>query len=265
MYNFSHRFFSFSRMSAIAGNTFTGLTRLKIFYVLLLFALLLIGSSVFMAQMTFQQEFQVLKDIALGAMSIFTSLLAVIATARLLPQDIAALKLWIDAGAPPWQKAQPVSSYIDEPAIEQTILQRHFLCLIHNWLTLFDRDLKMTVLFQLALGSFPPFFPIITNHIGDQHFLNLIDRGFATKAVQDELDQFQMIGGGHLAQPFQIGRFTRQDVFFGNRFKGFRGKSEIHRMTGFVWKVDSESCKNRIHSLNASKTPAPVHAKPTGG
>src|SRR5204863_147535 len=44
--------------------------------------------SVFMARMTFQQEFQVLEDIALGAMSIFTSLLPVIATARLLPQDI---------------------------------------------------------------------------------------------------------------------------------------------------------------------------------
>jgi ABC-2 type transport system permease protein len=83
-----HRTLSFGRIGAIAGNTFTGLTRLKIFYVLLLFALLLIGSSVFLARMTFQQEFQVLKDIALGAMSIFTSLLAVIATARLLPQDI---------------------------------------------------------------------------------------------------------------------------------------------------------------------------------
>ena len=84
----NHRAFSFSRLAAIVGNTFTGLTRLKIFYVLLLFALLLIGSSVFMARMTFQQEFQVLKDIALGAMSLFTSLLAIIATARLLPQDI---------------------------------------------------------------------------------------------------------------------------------------------------------------------------------
>jgi ABC-type Na+ efflux pump permease subunit len=88
MNNFHHRLFSFGRIAAITGNTFTGLTRLKIFYVLLLFALLLIGSSVVMAQMTFQQEFQVLKDIALGAMSLFTSLLAVIATARLLPQDI---------------------------------------------------------------------------------------------------------------------------------------------------------------------------------
>jgi ABC-type Na+ efflux pump permease subunit len=83
-----HRAFSIARVTAITGNTLTGLTRLKIFYVLLLFALLLIGSSLFMAQMTFQQEFQVLKDIALGAMSIFTSLLAVLATARLLPQDI---------------------------------------------------------------------------------------------------------------------------------------------------------------------------------
>ena len=83
-----HRAFSFGRIAAITCNTLTGLTRLKIFYVLLLFALLLIGSSIFMAQMTFQQEFQVLKDIALGAMSIFTSLLAVVATARLLPRDL---------------------------------------------------------------------------------------------------------------------------------------------------------------------------------
>lgn len=82
-----HHASSFSRIAAIAGNTFTGLTRLRIFYVLLLFALLLIGSSAFMARMTFQQEFQVMKDIALGAMSIFTSLLAVLTTARLLPQD----------------------------------------------------------------------------------------------------------------------------------------------------------------------------------
>jgi hypothetical protein len=83
-----HRAFSFRRVAAITGNTLTGLVRLKIFYGLLLFALLLIGASAFMAQMTFQQEFQVLKDVGLGAMSIFTSLLAILATARLLPQDI---------------------------------------------------------------------------------------------------------------------------------------------------------------------------------
>src|SRR5947209_3824008 len=103
MNNRIHRIFSLGRLAAIAGNTFTGLTRLKIFYVLLLFRLLLIASSVFMAQMTFQQEFQVLKDIALGAMSLFTSLLAGIATARLLPQDIEDRTAYTILAKPVWR------------------------------------------------------------------------------------------------------------------------------------------------------------------
>src|SRR5258707_3463268 len=83
-----HRAFSFGRIGAITTNTLTELTRQKVFYFLLIFALLLIGSSAFLARFTFQQEFQILKDVSLGAMSIFTSLLAIIATARLIPQDI---------------------------------------------------------------------------------------------------------------------------------------------------------------------------------
>jgi ABC-type Na+ efflux pump permease subunit len=83
-----HRAFSFARVFAITTNTLTELTRLRVFYVLLIFALLLIGSSLFMARLTFQQEFQILKDVSLGAMSIFTSLLAIVATARLIPQDV---------------------------------------------------------------------------------------------------------------------------------------------------------------------------------
>jgi ABC-type transport system involved in multi-copper enzyme maturation, permease component len=56
--------------------------------VLLVFGLLLIGSSIFMAQFSFQQEFQILKDVSLGAISMFTSLLAIVATSRMLPRDI---------------------------------------------------------------------------------------------------------------------------------------------------------------------------------
>ncbi len=80
--------FSPARIFAITTNTLTELTRQKVFYVLLIFALVLIGSSVFMARLSFQQEFQILKDVSLGAMSIFSSLLAIVATARLIPQDI---------------------------------------------------------------------------------------------------------------------------------------------------------------------------------
>ena len=83
-----HRAFSPSRIAAIASVTLTELTRLRVFYVLLLFALVLIAGSMFVARLTFQQEFQVLKDISLGAMSMFTSILAIVATARMLPQDV---------------------------------------------------------------------------------------------------------------------------------------------------------------------------------
>lgn len=76
------------RIFAIATNTLTDLTRQKAFYFVLIFALVLIGSSAFMARFSFQQEFQILKDVSLGTMSIFTSLLAIVATARLIPQDI---------------------------------------------------------------------------------------------------------------------------------------------------------------------------------
>src|SRR5437763_114965 len=84
----SHRAVSFARIAAITRNTLTELTRQKAFYILLIFALVLIGSSVFLVRFTFQQEFQILKDISLGAMSIFTSVLAIVAAARLVPQDI---------------------------------------------------------------------------------------------------------------------------------------------------------------------------------
>jgi ABC-2 type transport system permease protein len=88
MTKIQYRAFSPARVLAITSNTLTELTRQKVFYVLLIFALILIGSSVFMARFSFQQEFQILKDVSLGAMSIFSSLLAIVATARLIPQDI---------------------------------------------------------------------------------------------------------------------------------------------------------------------------------
>jgi hypothetical protein len=76
------------RILALTANTLTDLTRQRVFYFGLIFAVVLIASSVFMSRFSFQQEFQILKDVSLGAMSIVTSLLAVVATARLIPQDV---------------------------------------------------------------------------------------------------------------------------------------------------------------------------------
>lgn len=83
-----HRVFSPVRAWAISLNTLTELVRLKVFYFLVIFGLLVIGNSAFMLKFSFQEEFQVLKDVAFGAMSIFSSLLAIVATAFLLPNDV---------------------------------------------------------------------------------------------------------------------------------------------------------------------------------
>ncbi len=83
-----HRFFSPARVWALATNTLTELVRLKVFYFLLIFALLQIGSTLLFVRFTFQGQFQMLKDSSLGAMSIFTSMLAILATANLLPKDV---------------------------------------------------------------------------------------------------------------------------------------------------------------------------------
>ena len=73
---------------AIGRNTFTELVRMKVFYFLLIFALMIIGHSAFVAKFSFPEQFQMLKDISLGAMSVFTSLLAILATANFLPKDM---------------------------------------------------------------------------------------------------------------------------------------------------------------------------------
>src|SRR5437867_11842435 len=79
---------SLGRIRAIARTTFIELARLRVFYVLVLFALVLIISSSFLARISFQQEMQVTKDIALGATNFFLSMLAIVATAQLLPRDL---------------------------------------------------------------------------------------------------------------------------------------------------------------------------------
>lgn len=79
---------SLVRIGAIARTTFTELARLRVFYVLVLFGLVLIISSSFLARISFQQELQVTKDIALGAINFFLSMLAIVATAQLLPRDL---------------------------------------------------------------------------------------------------------------------------------------------------------------------------------
>ncbi|NBV34515.1 MAG: hypothetical protein EBR81_12195, partial [Proteobacteria bacterium] len=83
-----HRLFSWLRVWALAHNTLLELIRLKVFYFLLLFAFLVIGSSIFTVKFSFQNPIQILKDVGLGAMSIFSWLLGLLCTANLIPKDL---------------------------------------------------------------------------------------------------------------------------------------------------------------------------------
>ncbi|CAN5514720.1 hypothetical protein BH09VER1_BH09VER1_45280 [soil metagenome] len=78
-----------SRIFTIAYNTFTELVRQKVFYILLVFAIATICFSFFFSRVViFAQEFEMLKSFCLGAMSFFTILLAILATANFLPKDL---------------------------------------------------------------------------------------------------------------------------------------------------------------------------------
>lgn len=83
-----HRRFSFRRVLVLAANTFTQLVRMKVFFVLAVFAVLLIGASFIFAGLKSEQELKMLKDLCLAAMSLFSMLFAVAATSLLLPRDI---------------------------------------------------------------------------------------------------------------------------------------------------------------------------------
>ena len=89
-----HRAFSPWRVWALARNTLLDLARQKVFYFLFVFGLVLIGCSCFMAFVRTELQFQVIKDVSLGAMSIFTWMLAVLTTAMMLPKDIEERTLY---------------------------------------------------------------------------------------------------------------------------------------------------------------------------
>jgi hypothetical protein len=70
------------------------MTRQKIFYFMIAFALLMIGAASFFSIFTFGEEaeyitqLKFIKDTGLGAISVFGSIIAIVATAQLLPSEL---------------------------------------------------------------------------------------------------------------------------------------------------------------------------------
>jgi len=83
-----HVGFSLRRVGAIAANTFIESVRQKVFYILIVFALIVIACALFFRQFDFGEEFKFVKDFCLGAISIFGTCIAIVGTSMLLPNEV---------------------------------------------------------------------------------------------------------------------------------------------------------------------------------
>jgi ABC-type transport system involved in multi-copper enzyme maturation permease subunit len=87
-------YFNLGRVWTMALNTLIEVTRQKVFYFMIVFALLMIGAASFFSIFSFGEESQYItqlkfiKDTGLGAISVFGAIIAIVATAQLLPAEM---------------------------------------------------------------------------------------------------------------------------------------------------------------------------------
>jgi ABC-type transport system involved in multi-copper enzyme maturation permease subunit len=76
------------RILAVAQNTFLEAVRQKVFAVLLIFALVLLGGASYFAGFSFQEQFKFLKDLSYAAISLTGLLVGLLGAAQLIPGEI---------------------------------------------------------------------------------------------------------------------------------------------------------------------------------
>ncbi len=80
--------FSVRRVATIGENTFTEAVRQKVYNILIVFALVVIACASFFSEFTFSEQLKFIKDFCLGALSVFGTLIAIVGTAQLLPNEV---------------------------------------------------------------------------------------------------------------------------------------------------------------------------------
>jgi len=83
-----HQAFSPTRIWAITTNTFTQLVRMRVFYFLLIFSVVIVGVSFLFVAVEAEQQLRLLKDVSFGSMRLFCVIFAIVGTALLIPKDI---------------------------------------------------------------------------------------------------------------------------------------------------------------------------------
>jgi ABC-type Na+ efflux pump permease subunit len=76
------------RILTLAGNTVTQLLRMRILFFLLVFCVLVVAAAFAFPAMSEQQQLKLLKDVSFGALQVFSIVIAIVATALLIPKDM---------------------------------------------------------------------------------------------------------------------------------------------------------------------------------
>jgi ABC-type transport system involved in multi-copper enzyme maturation permease subunit len=77
-----------NRIAAVAANTFRETARERVFYNLLVFALLMILSGLLMARLSIRQHDKIIKDIGLASIDVFGTIIAVLIGVGLVAKEI---------------------------------------------------------------------------------------------------------------------------------------------------------------------------------
>jgi hypothetical protein len=90
---------------AIGLNTFREAIRNKVLYLILLFAILLIGSSLFLSTLALDAGMRVIKNLGLTAINVFGLLVAMFIGVSLIPQEVESKTIYtiVSQGVKRWQ------------------------------------------------------------------------------------------------------------------------------------------------------------------
>lgn len=80
--------FSPARIWTLATNTVTQLVRMRILFMLLLFVAIVVAAAFAFPTKSPEQQLKLLKDVVFGALQVFSIVMAIAATALLLPRDV---------------------------------------------------------------------------------------------------------------------------------------------------------------------------------
>ncbi len=83
-----------SRVLAVASNTFRETVRERVLYNLVFFALLMTASSLLLGQLSIRQDEKIVKDLGLGSMDIFGTLIALFIGVGLISKEIERRSLY---------------------------------------------------------------------------------------------------------------------------------------------------------------------------